>query len=113
MFQKILVFAIAKRADGVGFGVIFGRAMRKRHPARRKEGRHPVIARLAVDIASVVNINVKGNEWFARLCRPLLEKPVEQPFPGLGMDAGGFRQDSVEVEQNRVVVPWGESNDGA
>jgi hypothetical protein len=63
--------------------------------SRHEEGCHAIVTGLAIDVVSVVRVEVKGNERFARLCRPLLKKPIEQLFPGHGMDAGRLRQNTI------------------
>jgi hypothetical protein len=66
-----------------------------------------------VDIASIVGVDVEGDERFVRLGRTSLEKLVEEPPPGRGMYARGPGQDAVEVEQDRVVVARRERKGGA
>lgn len=45
-------------------------------------------------------------------CSALLEKAIEQPFPCRVVYGRRVGQYAVEVEQNRVVIPGGERDDG-
>jgi hypothetical protein len=98
MFEEILVFTISQSSNGLGLRTVVGCAMWQLDFSRHEEGGHAIVTGLAIDVASVVGVEVKGNERFARLCRPLLQKPIEQLFPGHGMDAGRFRQDPIQIE---------------
>ena len=111
VLQEIPVLQIAQRVHALHVGAVFGCAQRQFDPARLEEGCHAVVARLAVDVARVVGVDIKGDERFARLGGALLEKTVEQLFPGRGMHARRLGQHPVEIEQNRVVVPRGECDD--
>ena len=113
VLQEILVLQIAQRVHALRVGTVVGRAERQFDPARLEKGCHAVVARLAVDVAPVVGVDVEGDEGFARLGGALLEKLVEQLFPGRGMHARGPGQHPVEVEQNRVVVARRDGDDGA
>ncbi len=53
------------------------------------------VTRFAVDVAPVVGIDVKGNKRFASVCGPLLEKPIEQPFPRRRMHLRRLGQHAV------------------
>ena len=99
VLHEVLVLQVAQR---VHVCVPPGsRVARQRNAARRKEGGRAVVARLAVDVAPVVGIDVKGD--FACVCGPLLEELIEQPFPA-AMHARRPGQHAVEVEQHGVVI---------
>jgi hypothetical protein len=78
-----------------------------------REGGHAVVARLPVDVAAVVAVDVEGDERLAHVDGTSLEEAVEELLPGGGMHARRAGQDAVQIEQNRVIVARGDRHDGA
>ena len=58
--HEVLVLQVAQCLHRVRAGGVVGGAPRHLDPARFEEGCHAVIARLAVDVAPVVGLDVKG-----------------------------------------------------
>jgi hypothetical protein len=73
----------------------------------------PVVTRFAIDVGLVIGVDIKRDECFACSYSALLEKAIEQPFPSRGVYGRRFGQYAVEIEQNRVVIPGGEREDGS
>ena len=90
VLQEIAVFQIPQRVHALHLGAVFGCAQGQFDPARLEKGCDAVVTRLAVDVARIVGGDIKGHERLARLGGALLEKPVEQLFPGRGMHARAF-----------------------
>ncbi len=72
LFHEIVVLEVAECVHGSRAGSVFDRAEWQCDSARLKERRHAVVARLAVDVAAIVGVDVKGDECFACGCSPLL-----------------------------------------
>jgi hypothetical protein len=49
-------------------------------------------------------MDIKGDERFAALFCPLLEKSIEEFFPGDGMHVRRFGEHAVEIEQDGIVI---------
>jgi hypothetical protein len=75
VLQEIAVLLITQRTDALHIGVVFRRTQRQFDPARLKEGCHAVVTRLAIDVALVIGVDIKGDErlpaWVARCSRKL------------------------------------------
>ncbi len=110
LFGEIAVLQVAQAVNRWRARAILPCAPRQLNSARVEKCGHAVVTRFAIDVASVVGIDVKTDEGFACCCSALLKKAVEQPFPRRGVHAGRLCQHTVEVKQNRVVIPRGQSD---
>jgi hypothetical protein len=54
-------------------GSVFLRPLRQFDAPRLEKGRHAIVARLAVDIAPIVGVDVKGDERFAKVTGAFFE----------------------------------------
>ncbi len=111
LFGEIAVLQIAQAVHRLRARAILRCSPRQFDSARLEKRGHAVVTRFTIDVAPVVGIDVKRNEWFACSCSALLEKAIEQPFPCRGVDARRLGQYAVKIEQNRVVIPGGERDD--
>jgi hypothetical protein len=65
-----------------------------------------IVARFAIDVASIIHLNVKRDKRSVQLLRTALKEAVEELLPGAGMYLGGTRQDAIHVEENSIPILW-------
>src|SRR6516164_7911237 len=80
----------------------------ERDIAGREKVANTVEAGLSIHIEAVICGEIKGAECFASLRCTLQEVLVEHLFPRRRMQVGGVRDDTVEVEQDGVVLVAGD-----
>ncbi|MHB1215171.1 MAG: cation-transporting P-type ATPase [Thiobacillus sp.] len=105
--QKKRILAVAETAYRFPLGRIIGIAPGKIDPARLQEALHAVIARLPVDVASIIADAV---EWCLRPAGPSLQKFVKHLLPCRRMQLRRPGDHAVKIEDHRVVMP-GRQND--
>jgi hypothetical protein len=111
-FHEVLVLALGEPLHGELVARVIARAEWKLDAARGEKGRDAVQARLAVYVAPVVGCDIERHERFACSRRTLREQLVEKLLPRRRVHARSVREDTIEIEQDRVEIPRRECDDG-
>src|SRR4030095_7594806 len=75
--------------------------------ARCEKVANAVESGFPIHIEPVVRGEIEGTKWFASLFRTLLKVLLKHLFPTRGVEVGGVRYHTVEVEEDGVVLVAG------
>src|SRR5690606_24853567 len=101
---KLLVLGVADTADRIPLRRVRRGAERETDAPRFEEAGDTVISGLPVDIAAVVGPGIERCRFTAGLPSPLIQEGIEDPPPGVGVNARGPRDNSIHVEDDGVIA---------
>jgi hypothetical protein len=81
LFREVLIFAIAKPVNALHVGAVRVCPPWQIDSTRLQERRDAVVARLAIDVLSIVRVDVERDERLTASGRAALEECVEQLLP--------------------------------
>ena len=79
-------------------------AFREVNPTRFEKVANTIEARLPIYIKPIVDIEIEGTKCFSSPGRTILKVIIKHLFPRRRVKVSGVRNDTIEVEQNRIVL---------
>src|SRR5688572_30113519 len=111
MLHEVAVLPIAEPMNALHIRGVFVSALWHIDSSRTQECSYAIVTRLAIDVPSVVRLDVERNERLTGCNRTTFEKRIEQLLPRGRMDAGSLSQHAIHIEQDRVVFARRQSCD--
>ena len=109
---KIVIFATGELMGSFLFCLVPRCSRGDSDTSRCEKACHACDAGFAVDIATIVILEIEGDKRSACLRRASGQKLVKQPLPRPGMDRCRLRDHAIQIEDERIEAPHIYDNHG-